>query len=232
MALKITHDLPTALWCGLAAISAATGEPTSKALALAKHFSKRTVVKGMTNWTLVSVLNALGYRAEKIHDSIADFVECRRQPTLAGWTKSNAKTFSSHPVIINVTGHYVTVQGKSFVDTFTPGFKPVRLKKAPWRRSRVCRAWKIVKVEGPQLQVVPVKKPADGNLAKARRIAKRIGITLEAHSFPGEYWVYPPDGFDCARDPFESEGHLGYDAADVLHRVTEYARILDGGAAK
>ena len=144
--MKITHDIRTTLWCGPAAISASTGEPTSKIMALAKHFTRDKVVKGISNRTLISTLDALGYRVEVVYESIHSFFSGGPpRPTLAAWTKANAGIFSEHPVIIMVTGHYVTVKGRLFVDTMTPGYAPVRLKKAPGRRSRVCRAWRITK---------------------------------------------------------------------------------------
>jgi len=45
--------------------------------------------------------------------------------------------------LVNVTDHYVVVQGRKIADNNTG--KPVWLKEYPHRRARVWKTWRIVK---------------------------------------------------------------------------------------
>ena len=144
----IQHDLPGTLWCGPAALSACCGVPTSqihRAIKIVRGDSRRPV-KGVNNGTLVKAAERFGYRLLPIWDQwIADpqgGMRERKQPTLAAFTKDFSAYMKDAPVIINVTGHYVVVHGRTFVDNQVK--IPMSLKKAPGRRRRVKRAWQVV----------------------------------------------------------------------------------------
>jgi len=148
----IKHDLPGTLWCGPAALSITTGQPTS---VIHRHIIAKTGkrrVKGVTNLVLGHVANALGFKLELIYNWTEDHryemqwgIPRRIQnpvPTLARFLREQRENLSSAPVIVNVTRHYVVVQGRTFIDNQVG--KPIPAKKAPGRRRRVFRAWRVV----------------------------------------------------------------------------------------
>jgi hypothetical protein len=61
-------------------------------------------------------------------------------PTLAGWLRQRPDRAGTY--VINVTGHYVLVVGRKFVDTATRG-EWVSIAKAPHRRTRVENVWQV-----------------------------------------------------------------------------------------
>lgn len=60
--------------------------------------------------------------------------------TFAAWLKQRKDKAGTY--LVNVTGHYVLVSGRQFVDTHTRG-EWVNIGKAPHRRCRVQRVWRI-----------------------------------------------------------------------------------------
>lgn len=64
----------------------------------------------------------------------------RQGPTLAAWLRTRPDKCATY--IINVTGHYVLVSGRKFVDTYTKG-EWVNIGKAPHRRCRVVKVWQV-----------------------------------------------------------------------------------------
>ena len=105
-------------------------------------YTGRPRVKGVNNYTLVNVANELGYTLQPIF--------CHRiagkKPTLAAFLRTHRDEVRAHPVIVNVTRHYVVVSGRTFVDNNVSA--PTPLKKAPGRRRRVFRAWRVVPARG------------------------------------------------------------------------------------
>jgi hypothetical protein len=61
-------------------------------------------------------------------------------PTLAAWLRTRPDKSATY--IINVTGHYVLISGRKFVDTGTRG-EWVNIGKAPHRRARVVKVWRV-----------------------------------------------------------------------------------------
>jgi hypothetical protein len=60
--------------------------------------------------------------------------------TLAAWLRQRPDRAGTY--VINVTGHYVLVVGRKFVDTQTRG-EWVSIAKAPHRRTRVENVWQV-----------------------------------------------------------------------------------------
>tara|TARA_R110000782_G_scaffold17857_1_gene49644 strand:+ start:1097 stop:1618 length:522 start_codon:yes stop_codon:yes gene_type:complete len=60
--------------------------------------------------------------------------------------------------------------------------------------------------------------------AKAKRIAKRIGVEIEICRIGRDidYDVFPPKGIE---DPFEYDGHICYDWNEVLDMVEVYEKL-------
>lgn len=137
----VKHDLRgTRLWCGPAAISAVTGLPTSvirDAVQLIRQ--DRRPVQGMNRHLLIKTLAHLGFGAEHFW---ADYwFPDRRKPTLVQFQEHFRDHLDRMPVIVNITGHFVTLQGDLFVDAWTK--KPVPFARAPFRRRKVTGAWRI-----------------------------------------------------------------------------------------
>jgi hypothetical protein len=170
----IKNDIQTILWCGPAAISAVTGEPVSKIVAMMKHLSGKRCVKGVSTGLMQRTLTMLGWEATTIHRfdrtkvpygqaapiRLADgsrmtvitggehnYVEAKNRPTLARYCRQHREDFQEHACIIETTGHYVAIFGRRFCDNHTK--EPVFLRKSPHRRARVQRVLQIKKVGGP-----------------------------------------------------------------------------------
>lgn len=62
--------------------------------------------------------------------------------TLAAWLRQRPDRAGTY--VINVTGHYVLVVGRKFVDTGTRG-EWVSIAKAPHRRTRVENVWQVTR---------------------------------------------------------------------------------------
>jgi hypothetical protein len=146
---KIKHDLKSTLWCGPAALSAVTGEPTSRIHGIIKGLrGNDKPIIGVRNSELVKAARILGFELEPIFDAFAEWRAMPAcglpliYPTLAKFVRVNRDALKD-PVIINVTGHYVTVHRRTFVDN-NVNPEGVRLKTAPHRRCRVKRAWRVV----------------------------------------------------------------------------------------
>lgn len=230
----IKHDLKTTLWCGPAALAAITGEPTSRVMAALKQATGRGRVMGVYNHELRKAGAILGVRFDAIPTPCVPKAE---QPTLARWLRENKQRYAENPVVITVTNHFVTVQGRSFIDNHTK--KPVSLKKAPHRRCRVVQAM-IAKSAEPVKPVLPIDFVREAALqaipmtprlslqdhTALRRAAALHGIKIDKHEFnPGENWIYPPDSLDNEElDPYH-DGHLAYDWKDAHARVREYAKL-------
>jgi len=146
----IRHDLPTILWCGPAALSVTTGYPTSVIHRHIMAYTGRRRVKGVNNYTLVNVAKQLGYALQPIFDHYAPLGKITPKPTLAAFLRAHRDEVLRGVIIVNVTHHYVVVSGRTFIDNQVK--VPTPLKKAPGRRRRVFRAWRVVPVGLDNLQ--------------------------------------------------------------------------------
>jgi hypothetical protein len=228
--MKITHDIKTALWCGPAAISAVTGRPTSEIMALARYVTGKQTVKGLKVGALKAILNRLGYRTDEIFSAGLEFCAGNPnwKPTLAKWTRANAKAFAKLPCIVLVTNHYVTVKGRTLIDTFVRDGAP--LKKAPWRRARVARVLRDERVEGPVFQVpppLPKLEPTNGDYRrKTQALARKFGVDVSCENGTDVIWVYPPPSLTSEEDDCHAGDHAAYDWREALARVEDYVRDL------
>jgi hypothetical protein len=152
--VPVKHDIPTTLWCGPAVLSAVTGEPVSKITQILmelRHAKNPADIKGISNWQLEETARKLGYELKVVHNYFPQvWTELRTVPTLAKYARECRAYFQKNAVIVNVTGHYIALFGRRFVDNHTK--KPVFLTKSPHRRARVQRAWQVTKL-GESIQV-------------------------------------------------------------------------------
>lgn len=140
----IRHDLPGPVWCGPAALSAITGLTTSQ-VNTAIQFAREdwfTPVEGIDILTLVIAARRLGYSLKCVwtcHDRRGVL------PSLDIFTRKHAHLWRKNPVVIRLLpGHYVMLEGNSFLDAHVPG--PVPIRSAPGRNRRVASAWLVDKL--------------------------------------------------------------------------------------
>lgn len=139
----VEHDNRSKLWCGPAVISSVTGVGTRviteelRVVRRRRLGDRRHRIAGVTNRELVDVLLEHGVIPEVFSDYVID----PRPPTLAQWLRINPEQARRDPILIRLTGHFIVVQGRRFVDNSNP--IPTWLKDAP-RRARVLSAWRLV----------------------------------------------------------------------------------------
>lgn len=130
MLYEIHHDLRTKLWCGIAALAACTGRPTSEcrdAIRDQRVYSK--TVMGIHRYELLHALRRFGYKGSLTHRSF------NRKITFNQWRKERTPDERKHPCIVVLRRHYVVVDGMSFVDNRHTN--PIWLPDAPYQRSHV-----------------------------------------------------------------------------------------------
>ncbi len=221
MLYKIKHTNKSKMWCGPAAIAAVTGYDTATITKLLRSVSGRASVRGVYCSDLLAALKILGYAATEIGRAPSFRWE---RSTLLQWRKRHRAAAKASPVIVNVTGHYVTLFGDMLVDNHTK--TPVRFSKAPHRRKRVKQAWAIRKV-GNSTWIDKAILPTSEKAAKrmALRLAKQNDIEIDAPELgdDGVIWVYGPDCLNDEEhdDPVYSE-HYCDTWAEALERVNAY----------
>lgn len=130
-------------WCGPSAVCAMTGVPYMTVLEIFKRvrasrstaYSRRVIIKGTYNWEVSEVLHRLGYFTRS-------FPVPEENMTLAAFLRSRPKDQVNDMVLVQITNHYIAVQGRKAADSKTG--KPVFIKDMPGRRARVKKLWKIV----------------------------------------------------------------------------------------
>lgn len=232
----IKHDLRTTLWCGPAALSTITGKATShvhEAIRQSKNPAYyHKPIKGVSNGILVKAAQMLGceifehfnYARERCNATRFGVAAPKWQPpTLARFCREHRELLRKETLIINVTGHYVVVSGRSFIDNHTKQVVP--LSKAPHRRCRVQASFVVRAGFKPDAVKPATPKPVFPSIRGTVERAKQFDIIVEPH-LPGEYWVYPPPGYENeVVDPYFDE-HLAYDADEARKRVDRYIQII------
>jgi hypothetical protein len=96
-------------------------------------------VNAVWNWA-----NATGHILPQAHEgNCAQWCAMKMTGiTFAAWLRQRKNKAGTY--LVNVTGHYVLVSGRKFVDTYTKG-EWVNIGKAPHRRTRVVKVWEITK---------------------------------------------------------------------------------------
>lgn len=164
MLYDIENDCFPANWCGPAAFSAITGQPTSMAYTLIRVFRRSYPRRGLSNMrqdpeariTAVNdteldfALQKVGYRAKDEPEYYKAFGgrPPKMCPTLASFLTKRSPEQRKKTLLLAVgygqTSHFVVVEGRKFIDNSTKS--PVPATEAPHRRKRVIRAMEIVRV--------------------------------------------------------------------------------------
>lgn len=131
-------------YCGPFAICAITGEDyEAKVRPMINAIRGRrpsTGVVGMTGREVRLTLKDLGYEGWWYWDYKHEGRGIK--PTLAKWLRD--RPFKDDLVIIQLTRHFVVVQGSHFIDNHTE--VPVHISGAPHRRARVERVMRVRKL--------------------------------------------------------------------------------------
>lgn len=224
MLYQINHDNKSKLWCGPAVIAAVTGYPTSTITTMLREESGRRKITGTTSGMMRAVLLRLGFEM----DGIMSFRH--KRTTLAQFATEFRDHFAGTPHVVNVTGHWVVLAGKRFVDSRTKD--PVWISDAPRRRAVVKFAWRVRRISGAVLRL-PDTTVADWQrkernssataMRRARKLAAEHGIKIEREA--DYWWVLPPA--ELAEDDPHDGNHIGSYGAEVLDMVEGYiAKLL------
>jgi len=140
-------DGSTKMYCGPAALCAITGKTYEEVRAkvnVLRHRKPNQGIIGMHNYEMVDALRLFGWAtyARKVCRTFANGESVSPiYPTLAKFLKNRTDEEMHHMLLINITGHYVTVYGNMLVDNHTT--IPVHLAIAPHKKCRVKKYWII-----------------------------------------------------------------------------------------
>jgi hypothetical protein len=130
-------DSQKRLYCGPVAVAALIGADVDEVIRVIQRQRKnRRQVQGTGPSELQHVLQHFGHDMQLVSDL------GRNPPTLATWERERTDSEFEQAWLLVVTGHWVAVRGRWFVDTWSNG-TPVRITDAPRRRKRVRYAYRV-----------------------------------------------------------------------------------------
>jgi hypothetical protein len=115
-------------WCGPSALCLVTGIEYDAAILLLKEITDRNLIKGTSTMTMRAAFERLGWR-------MTTQPPLNPLPTLAAWLRGRSSELRSAPVLVEVSNHWMVVEGRKGGDSKTDG--PVWLSDLPTRRARV-----------------------------------------------------------------------------------------------
>jgi hypothetical protein len=125
------------LYCGPVAVAALIGANVDEVIrVIQQHRNNRRQVRFTHYYELQHALRHFGRDLQLVADL------SRKSPTLATWERERTYWEFEQAWLLTVTGHWVAVRGRWFVDTWTNG-TPVRIGDAPRRRKRVRYAYRV-----------------------------------------------------------------------------------------
>lgn len=141
----INDDVRSRPFCGPTVISCITGAPVSTIRGIirggrvnaTRSDGSAMPVRGISPDELARCFLHLGFDCRLVEE----FPPAPVRPTLAGLMQLRRRD-DLDCYVVGLAVHFVAVQGRMFVDTFTKG-QPVPLRTAPGRRSRVHAVWLV-----------------------------------------------------------------------------------------
>lgn len=149
----VVNDTKSRAFCGPMAVAAITGEPISRvrdAFRLVRygdgwiHYKRAPAIMGTRAQEVERVLRLFGY--------VGSWRVVDDQPTLAAWLEARGGIERTHPLIVQVTGHWIALCGWEFCDTRSRG-RVVDAEEAPGRRKRVRRMFVITERCTPATEI-------------------------------------------------------------------------------
>jgi hypothetical protein len=126
------------LYCGPVAVAALIGADVDEVIrVIQRHRNNRRQVRGTHPHELQHAFRHFGRNMQLVADL------SRNSPTLATWERKRTDWEFEQPWLLIVTGHWVAVRGRWFVDTMSNG-TPVRIAVAPRRRKRVRVTYRVM----------------------------------------------------------------------------------------
>lgn len=125
------------LYCGPVAVAALIGANVDEVIqVIQRHRNNRRQVRGTHPHELQHAFRHFDHDVQLVADL------SRNSPTLATWERERTDWDFEQAWLLVVTGHWVAVRGRWFVDTWSNG-TPVRIADAPWRRKRVRYVYQV-----------------------------------------------------------------------------------------
>lgn len=144
--LSLTNDCPAkrTRWCGPTALGALTGLTYMEALRVlelvrARGGRRNVTVKGVMNTDMKAACALLGFC---LHT-----VPVKEGETFAAFLNRRSGETTFAPMLINITRHYLAVEGEIGLDTYSDGL-PVEITKLKGRRARMEYAWRVAQAPG------------------------------------------------------------------------------------
>ncbi len=126
------------VFCGPGALMTITGKDhgqVCRALNRASHSKPSARVRSVATWHIVRTMERMGLKV--CQHVLLD------QPTLWSWVMNRRPDEKRGLFLVNVTGHYVVINGYMMNDNHT--LKPVMIDDMPWKKKRVQNVWRIGK---------------------------------------------------------------------------------------
>lgn len=172
-------------YCGPAALSCVFGISTGDAAALLRDVSGARKIIGVTNDDLTRAMYQLGAK-------LVQNVPARKRMHLDEF----ARCLEAGIYVVNVTGHYVTLDTTTMEVCDNHTIYPLALSRYSMRRKCVKTSWKIVSIEaptlhnGPTLRDVRARVNALGatihDMSDTRTISLRIDAPAGHHFADGQ----------------------------------------------
>lgn len=149
----VVNDTKSRPFCGPMAVAAITGEPISRvrdAFRLVRygegwiHNQRAPAIMGTLAHEVARVLRLFGY--------VGSWRVVDDQPTVAAWLEARSGVERTHPLVVQVTGHWIALSGWEFCDTRSRG-RVVDAEEAPGRRKRVRRVFVITERFTPAAEI-------------------------------------------------------------------------------
>jgi hypothetical protein len=140
---KIEGVKGTGRWCGPSAICLVAGISYTQATALLREITGKRAIMGTTRSAVLEAFERLQYRWDAM--ALPDAKVPGGRLTLAHWLRCREGDDRRATFIVNVTRHWVVVQGNKAGDSETGG--PVLTSEMGYRRAAVKAAYRLTPVK-------------------------------------------------------------------------------------
>jgi len=222
-------------YCGPSVISALTDLTTGEAARLIRKQNGRSTIRGSYTHEVLDALQACNIKYTRWKKPGVRLSRTTG-PTLAGWLKMSKADRTPGRVFLIVAGwHWQLVSGRRYTCSRIREVVSIKDKRVK-RRARVSEVYELTsdKVTKPDIDV---SKPKDRNAsirARARRIAKEIGVEIITHRSDDPQW--PANSYetmasggpdlDDEADPCGERFHLS-SWPEVLEMIQDYKKAVE-----
>jgi hypothetical protein len=175
MLRPVKNDTAALPFCGPVVVASITGKPVSKVLDAIQrnrhgaHWKRRKDVAPIvstSSYDLARALRHFGWRMQEVDvDGIRSAGEAAgmvravnwtgwqplprastlTMPTLAAWLRKRKPEDMKAAFVIQIDHHWIAIAGRKLCDTHTGG-SPVFIRKAPHRRARVRKVYRVERI--------------------------------------------------------------------------------------